>query len=235
MMIKMKKNLKIFFGAIIITAIIIIYINDNHSQIDTLQNDNQQLERQNKQLHAEASYNVELLSDNTTDGYYRWSELEETAERFTDDSDGRFKKTWGLYLANESKRYDIDPYLIYELLKVETGGTFDPTLIGPETQYGHAYGMSQFMKNTAPWIADMAGLPYSKELLFDPYYSIQIAVVYLDFLYHKYDNWDEALTAYHRGMTGMEIYKQANGTARSDYAKQIQTRAEAHRLVVRAN
>ncbi|WP_112181330.1 transglycosylase SLT domain-containing protein [Paraliobacillus zengyii] len=231
----MKKNKWIYRGLISVIAIIfIISFKEYQTRIDTLKQEKQQLEQKNNQLEATASYNDIKSTDVETANYKNWSELENTAENFVADSDGEFKKSWGIYLANEAKKYEIDPYIVYELLKVETGNTFDPDLVGPETKYGQAYGMSQFMKNTAPWIADMADLPYDEELLFDPYYSIQLSVVYLDFLHHEYDNWDEALTAYHRGMSGMETYKESNGTAKSDYANKIQTKAEEHKTVVLA-
>ncbi|RWZ60882.1 lytic transglycosylase domain-containing protein [Halobacillus fulvus] len=168
-------------------------------------------------------------------GYHIWPEMEKVADQLVKESDGEFKKSWALYLVRESKRYDVDPYIAYELLKVETGATFDPELVGPETKYGRAYGMAQFMKNTAPWIADMAGLPYEDELLYDPYYSMQLSLVYLDFLHNKYGNWDEALTAYHRGMGGMQQYKEENGHAESWYAKEIQNKADNHTTIALAN
>lgn len=198
------------------------------TQMTILEEENRVLAAENKQLKAESTYEQELLRTDLNGDYQHWANIEEIAEQMVNDSEGRFKKVWAIYLANEAEQFDMDPFLIYELLKVETGHTFDPDLIGPKTKYGQAYGMSQFMKNTAPWIAEMAGLPYSEELLFDPYYSMQLAIVYLDFLHHKYQNWDEALTAYHRGMTGMESYREKTGTARSHYADLIQTNAENH-------
>ncbi len=81
------------------------------------------------------------------------------------------------------------------------------------------------MKNTAPWIADMAELPYTDELLYDPLYSIELSVHYLNFLYSQYKDWDYALTAYHRGMGGLETYITRNGHAMSEYATTIQERA----------
>ncbi|MBM7554749.1 lytic transglycosylase domain-containing protein [Thalassobacillus pellis] len=158
----------------------------------------------------------------------KWKEMKLTAERLVKESNGNFKKSWALYLVREAKRHNIDPFIVYELLKVETGGTFNPKLVGPQTEYGRAYGMAQFMKNTAPWIADMAGLPYKEELLFDPYYSMQLSMTYLNFLHDQYGNWNEALTAYHRGMGGLKNYKQENGHARSWYAVEIQDKAELH-------
>lgn len=160
-----------------------------------------------------------------------WQTIEKDAETMMKDSEGRFKKSWAVYMIKEARKYDIDPFIVYELLKVETGHTFSPDTVGPETIYGHAYGMAQFMENTAPWIADMAGVAYEKSMLFDPYYSMKLSVVYLDYLYEKYGRWDEALTAYHRGMTGMENYKKANGTAKSKYATVIQSKANQHDAV----
>ena len=164
-----------------------------------------------------------------------WNVVEATATNMVNDSNHRFKKSWAVYMINEADAKSINPYIVYELLKVETGHTFSPDLVGPKTIYGHAYGMSQFMENTAPWIAEMAGLPYAKEMLFDPYYAIKLSVTYLDHLYDEFGNWDEALTAYHRGIAGMKTYKTNHGTARSEYARIIQTKANTHDAVAIAN
>ncbi|SDP55234.1 transglycosylase SLT domain-containing protein [Halobacillus aidingensis] len=205
-------------------------------QKQELKNKNEKLSKEIERLQSTNDYLKEQPSAaEEKNGYHTWPEIEKKADRLVKESDGNFKKSWAMYLVKEAERYKINPFLVYELLKVETGGTFDPELVGPETKYGHAYGMSQFMKNTAPWIADMAGLPYEEELLFDPYYSMQLSLVYLDFLQNKYDNWDEALTAYHRGMGGLNEYKEENGHAESWYAKEIQEKAESHTTVVLAN
>ncbi|GGC91899.1 hypothetical protein GCM10007216_23290 [Thalassobacillus devorans] len=174
-------------------------------------------------------------SQKLEEGHYKWQELEINADRLVKESEGRFKKSWAMFLVRESERYEIDPFLVYELLNVETGGTFNPELVGPSTKYGRAYGMAQFMKNTAPWIAEMGGLPYEDELLFDPYYSMQLSLIYLDYLHEKYGNWNEALTAYHRGVGGLENYKKENGHARSWYAVEIQENAETHPTFASAN
>lgn len=165
-------------------------------------------------------------------GYVLRKEARKLAKQFEKQSEGRFKEEWGRFLVQESLRKDVDPYIVYELLRVETGNKFDPTLVGPETKYGRAYGMAQFMENTAPWIAKMAGMKYEgKEQLFDPYYAIQLSIVYLDYLHAKYDDWDKALTAYHRGMYGLEQYIQKEGHAKSWYAKEIQEKAEKQELI----
>ncbi|SFJ20302.1 Transglycosylase SLT domain-containing protein [Halobacillus dabanensis] len=201
-----------------------------------LQNKNEEMEKEIDRLTSTNEYLKEKrLKEVEKNGFHTWPVVEKKANRLVEESNGKFKKSWAMYLVREADQYEINPYLVYELLKVETGGTFDPDLVGPETKYGRAYGMAQFMKNTAPWIADMADLPYEDELLFDPYYSMQLSLVYLDFLKHEYKNWDEALTAYHRGMGGLKEYKKENGHAESWYAVEIQENAENHKTVAVAN
>ncbi|MBU9712728.1 transglycosylase SLT domain-containing protein [Bacillus tamaricis] len=166
-----------------------------------------------------------------TAGYLTWEQANELADHFYEDSGERFEREWGRFLVLESTAKGIDPFLIYELLRVETGGTFSPDTVGPQTRYGRAYGLAQFMENTSPWIADMADLPYNHDMLFDPLYSIQLCVTYLEFLYNQYGDWDYALTAYHRGIYGMQNYVEEHGNARSWYAVEIQDKANNNRAV----
>ncbi|MEK4564544.1 transglycosylase SLT domain-containing protein [Alkalihalobacillus sp. FSL R5-0424] len=175
----------------------------------------------------ELSSNTEL-SESSAPSYSQWIQSSELAEQLYKDSEGRFKREWGLFLGELTQQKGMDPYIVYELLKVETGGSFDPTAVGPETRFGVAYGMGQFMTNTAPWIADRANLEYKQEYLFEPLYSIQLSVEYLDFLYEEYEDWDYALTAYNRGMTGLKKYVEKNGNAKSQYAVTIQQGVMQH-------
>lgn len=223
---------KLIFVSLIIGAFFFVIIDVFAEKTEELQSSNQMLKQENNQLESRNNYiNSKPVVSKQNNGYTAWRNLEKVAESLVKESNGKFKKSWGLYLAKESQKYGIDPFMVYELLNVETGGKFNPNLIGPPTDYGRAYGLGQFMKNTAPWVADMADLPYKKELLMDPYYSMQLSLVYLDFLYKEYGNWDEALTAYHRGIGGLEQYKENNGHARSWYAKKIQTSAKSHQTV----
>ncbi|WP_036818343.1 lytic transglycosylase domain-containing protein [Pontibacillus yanchengensis] len=226
---RIKSYSQLLLLFLFITISFMLMLHFYGEKTETLQEKNEQLREKNEELKSENDYMANMeTSFKEKNGYHIWPERDKVAQKMVKESEGRFKKTWALYLVREAKRYEIDPYLAYELLKVETGGKFDPTLVGPETKYGRAYGMSQFMKNTAPWIADMGGLPYEEELLFDPYYSMQLSLIYLDFLHNEYGNWNEALTAYHRGMSGMETYKDENGHAKSWYAEEIQEKAKSH-------
>ncbi|MGJ9381724.1 lytic transglycosylase domain-containing protein [Salipaludibacillus sp. CF4.18] len=185
----------------------------------------------NLELERMEAFFEQLPDDYDASEYDGWGEARHVADQLYDDSNKLFKREWGTLLALESQKRNVDPYIVYELLKIETGGQFDPSLVGPETKYGHAYGLAQFMKNTGPWIADMADLPYDDEKLFDPHFSIQLSVVYLEFLHNEYGDWNHALTAYHRGMTGLENYKDENGHAKSEYAVEIQENAEITELL----
>ena len=51
---------------------------------------------------------------------------------------------------------------------------------------------------------------------------------YLDYLYEEYEDWDYALTAYNRGMTGLKKYVEKNGNAKSEYAVTIQQGVMQH-------
>lgn len=221
---KLKERVLISLSIIFFTAFIMMYMYSAQSDSDmaTLKKENHQLVLERDSLQME----IDIITSNgasetTGNSYYKWKDLDEKADILVEDSSGQLKKSWAMYLVNESYNYDIDYQIPYELLKVETGGKFDPLLIGPETEYGHAYGLGQFMKNTAPWIAEMADMPYDDDLLFDPFYSIHLTFGYLEFLYSQYDDWDKTLTAYHRGIAGLENYIEENGHAESSYATEI--------------
>jgi hypothetical protein len=175
---------------------------------------------------------LEESSELVESSYHSWEDSKKLAKKFHIDSNGKFSKEWGLFLSEKAKEYSINPYILFELIKVETGGTFKPDTVGPKTKYGRAYGLAQFMENTGPWIANMADLPYEKELLYNPYYSMELVVVYLDFLFKRYGDWDHTLTAYHRGMYGLEKFINNRGHSKSWYSEEIQENAKKLEMVV---
>lgn len=176
-----------------------------------------------KELNHDDIEHVSLNPTKQSVHYIDWKERKEIVETIVEDSGGKFETSWAYFLVEKAEEFDVDPFIVYELIKIETGATFDPNLVGPDTRYGNARGLGQIMhSNTAAWLVSMAGLEYEgKEQLFDPYFSIELTVVYLDFLYGRYGNWEEALTAYNRGMYGLEQYVERRGHARSSYAVTI--------------
>ncbi|MFA9559352.1 transglycosylase SLT domain-containing protein [Evansella sp. AB-rgal1] len=225
---------------ILISSLLVLYIFINYERSNDIP-EATDLQIEKEPIKEEMQFIVEmdnLFNDIKHLGYNYylsfdlWGRASEFSKVFSEDSDGRFQENWGRFLTIEAKRKGIDPFLVYELLKVETGGTFDPYLVGPQTVYGQAYGLAQFMENTGPWIAGMADLEYDLQFLFDPYFSIQLCIVYLDFLYKLYEDWNHALTAYHRGIYGLEEYIEENGNAESWYALEIISNAKGHELVL---
>ncbi|WP_018931670.1 lytic transglycosylase domain-containing protein [Gracilibacillus lacisalsi] len=228
---------KIQWISIVFTLVLISWsyyqVNSYKSEMQALKKDKVELEQEVQNMESQAQYILTQANQKEVElTHETWPKYFDIAEVMVEESEGKFLRPWAIYLVKEAETYGIDPFIVYELLKIETGNSFDPELVGPETKYGHAYGMAQFMKNTAPWIADMADMPYEDELLFDPYYSIKLSLVYIDYLYDQYDNWDETLTAYHRGMAGLEQYKLKNGHANSEYASRIQKNAQKYKEFV---
>ncbi|QST02367.1 transglycosylase SLT domain-containing protein (plasmid) [Pontibacillus sp. ALD_SL1] len=132
------------------------------------------------------------------------------------------------HLMEYSKKHNVDFPIVYGLLYTETGGTFEHRAVGPQTRYGKAYGIAQFMENTAPWVASKAHLPYKdKKDLFDPVYSTKLAITYLHYLQYGdgawsgYQNWHATLTAYNRGMEGLERYTKHNHSYVSSYSTKV--------------
>ncbi|WP_059102561.1 lytic transglycosylase domain-containing protein [Shouchella shacheensis] len=219
---------RFLIGSLLTVAVIVLYISVENS---ALKHQIAQQEEERWQTYENLERDLMQTNLQTKDlesNYNSWVQSMDLAEELHEHSDGHFKKEWGLFLGELSQQKQIDPYLVYELLKVESGNEFNPKAVGPETEYGRAYGLAQFMTNTAPWIADLAGVEYKKEHLFNPLYSIQLSVQYLELLYEEYGNWDYALTAYHRGMGGLNEYVSEHGHARSDYATTIQQNAQMH-------
>ncbi|MFB4166168.1 lytic transglycosylase domain-containing protein [Alteribacillus sp. JSM 102045] len=212
----------IFFALFLMTAFEKAHIEEH---MERLEDKSEELEKA-KDFEKKIGYLDETNEIEWDIEYHEWADAREQAEALKKESDGRFELDWGTYLIHQAKKKNINPALVFELLNVETGGKFDPELVGPPTKYGKAYGMAQFMKNTGPWIAKKADMPYSHSLLFDPFYSIQLSIEYLDYLYEKYDNWDKALTAYHRGVGGLKAYEDKHGNAKSWYAEEIQEKAD---------
>lgn len=153
-------------------------------------------------------------------------EFKQQVEHYLEEIDHQLTEEQMTHLIKEANLHKVPKGMLLKLLDVESN--FEEDLVGPPTKYGHAYGMSQFMTNTAPWVADMAGMDYEFDDLFDPKYSITLAVTYLHYLQYGdnhshdgYNNWHTTLTAYHRGMGGMRAYKRNNNTTVTNYSKSI--------------
>ncbi|MDB9680467.1 lytic transglycosylase domain-containing protein, partial [Acinetobacter baumannii] len=111
----------------------------------------------------------------------------------------------------ESK-YDLLPGLLSAINMQESRG--DANVIGPNTKYGKAKGGFQMLDGTAKrW-----GL-VGKEV-FDTGKAAEAAAKYLNFLFKKFGNWDQAISAYHAGEGNVE--KGTNiGPVNRQYVKNV--------------
>ncbi|HCQ9571976.1 TPA: tape measure protein [Acinetobacter baumannii] len=123
-------------------------------------------------------------------------------------------------LANASKfgfsdlesKYELLPGLLSAINMQESKG--DANAIGPHTKYGKAKGGFQMLDDTAKrW-----GL-VGKEV-FDTGKAAEAAAKYLNFLFKKFGNWDQAISAYHAGEGNVE--KGTNiGPVNRQYVKNV--------------
>lgn len=98
-------------------------------------------------------------------------------------------------VAEYTERYDLDPYLVMAVIKVESNFKHNAV------SHKNARGLMQITEGTGKWGADKLGMTgYSAEKLFDPEANIQIGCWYLSTLYSEFgDNTDLVLAAYNAG------------------------------------
>jgi len=98
------------------------------------------------------------------------------------------------YIEKYSQEYDVDPYLVLAVIKVES--SFRHRAVSPK----NAMGLMQITERTGKWGAEQIGLrSFSEEMLFDPEYNIQIGCWYLSRLYREFGDTDLVIAAYNAG------------------------------------
>lgn len=116
----------------------------------------------------------------------------------------------------ESKKYDLNPLIMLELIKTESN--FNPKA----WSHKDAMGLCQIRPVTAKAVAEKMGLEYRPELLLDAEYSIKLGTYHLAELVDLFDqDYHKALTAYNRGIKGMQDYTKRTGSPVSSYSKKI--------------
>jgi len=101
---------------------------------------------------------------------------------------------------DEASRYDVDPALVYGLMRAESAmqtDAFSPA---------GARGLLQLMPGTAKLVADRNGLPYSgRSDLMKPAVNIPLGVAHLGELQDKFDGqWIHVAAAYNAGAGAVE-------------------------------
>lgn len=104
------------------------------------------------------------------------------------------------YVQKYSKKYDIDEYLIYAIIKAESN--FDETA---ESSKG-AKGLMQLMYTTAEEIAGKIDVQIDEEKLLTPEVNINLGTKYISMLMQKYNCVELALAAYNAGSGNVDSW-----------------------------
>lgn len=107
-----------------------------------------------------------------------------------------YPKTYDEYVYKYAVEYDIDPFLVYAVIKAESN--FDKNAISNQ----NAKGIMQIMDSTAKDVAGniMSETNFESEMLFDVETNIKIGTKYLSDLLQKYGNYYVAVAAYNAGI-----------------------------------
>ena len=96
-------------------------------------------------------------------------------------------------VGHETGKYDIDPWLVLGLIKVESHG--NPNAVSS----AGAIGLMQLMPQTGADIAAELGLSYAPEDLYDLGINIRFGTYYLAQLFDRFDDPQAAIAAYNWG------------------------------------
>ncbi len=100
------------------------------------------------------------------------------------------KKYENIVISN-SYRYNLDPAIVYSVIKIESGFNKDA-----QSEKG-AKGLMQITDGTAKYIAKLLGV--SEYNLFDAKINIEFGCFYLRYLLNKFNNLETAIIAYNAG------------------------------------
>lgn len=122
-----------------------------------------------------------------------------------------YKKEYSDYVYKYSKQYDIDPYLIFSIIKVESN--FNRNI---DSTSG-AIGLMQLMESTARETATKVDEEVIvKESLYNPEINIKIGTHYYSYLIEHYEgNIYLAIAAYNAGMGNVDKWIK-DGTIEKD-------------------
>lgn len=99
-----------------------------------------------------------------------------------------------------SKEYNLDPYLVYAAIRVESNFESDA-----KSSKG-AKGLMQITDDTGQWAANKMKIKnYNSEMLYQPQYNIMVGCWYIRNLIDQFDgNMTSALAAYNGGSGNVE-------------------------------
>lgn len=117
-----------------------------------------------------------------------------------------FPKKYSQYVEVFSKKYELEPALIYAVIKAES--KFNEYAVSRK----NAMGLMQITEKTGEWGAAELGINnFDKEMLFTPEINIEIGCWYLKKLLNQYDDSLEcAIAAYNAGSGNVTKWLNSN-------------------------
>ena len=123
-----------------------------------------------------------------------------------------YPKTYSEYVTEYSREYDVDPLLIYAVIKAESN--FKDNVVSNS----NAKGVMQLMDSTADEVASnvMTDTTFEPNMLFDAGINIKLGTKYLSDLLQKYNgNYCLAIAAYNAGIGTVDKWIQ-DGVIKED-------------------
>ncbi len=107
----------------------------------------------------------------------------------------RYPRDFSEYVSKYSDQYGVPEYVIYAVIKVESGFTSNAV------SSAGAVGLMQITPDTFSWISMLMKRTADSGMLYDPETNIEYGTYLLSYLYMRYNRWDTVFAAYNAGMS----------------------------------
>lgn len=107
-----------------------------------------------------------------------------------------YPEKYSEYVEKYAEKYQVDPYLIYAVIKTESN--FQPDARSEDD----ALGLMQITGDTFDWISSKLDPEDRGEIhddLYDPELNIRYGTFFLSYLLNEFEEWEVALAAYNAG------------------------------------
>lgn len=128
-----------------------------------------------------------------------------------------FPTKYSKYVIKYAKIYDLDPYIVYSLIKVES--KFNPYAASSK----NAVGLMQITPQTGAYIAKLLNdKNYKEDKLYDPAINIRYGCFYLSKLYKDFHgDLNSVLAAYNGGEGNVRKWLKISGSINKLDAKDV--------------
>lgn len=179
------------------------YYDEQAEELDQLR---QKMEREKRALEFE---NLRLQNQN--------QQLQEELEDLKNSLEGIFIK--------QSRSHNLDPAFVWAVVEQESGGRAYVTNLNTNGTRDH--GLMQMNDGgTAQWAWKnvFPEEPFSIDALYCPITNMKLGMWLLSYLNEKFDSYHAVLTAYNRGIGGLQQLIATRGTPRSKYSISVMSR-----------